>query len=155
VVLISLTAVDQFRSQGAPQEQLQSDEHDQWQRWAIRSLAYALRRQWEAEAELRGLRRPRPLRIQWSVTSQEVTDSLATVFDDRPPSVRNRPRLNGDERSIAEFFQRIPRKRLVIVGKPGSGKTILEILLTLDLLREDAETQPVPVILSISSWDSS
>jgi hypothetical protein len=50
----------------------------------------------------------------------------------------------------------MPTQRLVVLGEPGAGKSVLALLLTLALLaqRESTQsTQPVPVLLTASSWD--
>lgn len=45
------------------------------------------------------------------------------------------------------------KHRLVVVGEPGAGKTVLGLLLILGLLASRAEGGPVPVLLPVSSWD--
>jgi len=47
----------------------------------------------------------------------------------------------------------VPTGRLVVLGEPGSGKTILLVQLTLDLLDERTDDTPVPVLLSVTSWN--
>ncbi|MEU2718035.1 hypothetical protein [Streptomyces sp. NPDC007205] len=47
----------------------------------------------------------------------------------------------------------MPNGRLVILGEPGSGKSVLAILLTLGLLKDRAPGGPLPVLLPASSWD--
>jgi hypothetical protein len=42
---------------------------------------------------------------------------------------------------------------LVVLGEPGAGKTVLTILLTLGLLADRGPGDPVPVLLSLSSWN--
>ncbi|MGW7458120.1 XRE family transcriptional regulator [Streptomyces sp. NPDC054797] len=64
--------------------------------------------------------------------------------------------LGGDLRSMAEVFLKIPSGRLVILGRAGSGKSILTIRLVLDLLDlldTPAPHRRVPVVFSIGSWD--
>ncbi|WP_284749675.1 NACHT domain-containing protein [Amycolatopsis sp. RTGN1] len=55
--------------------------------------------------------------------------------------------------TLAREFERIPGRRLVVLGEPGSGKTFLSIMLTVGLLRRASTGIPVPVFLSMSSWD--
>lgn len=58
-----------------------------------------------------------------------------------------------DSRDIAEVFEESD-SRLLILGSPGSGKTILLLQLARQLLaRTDHEIDaPIPVVLNLSSW---
>ncbi|GLY51666.1 NACHT domain-containing protein [Lentzea sp. NBRC 102530] len=61
--------------------------------------------------------------------------------------------LSAAAGGLADDFSKIPSRRLVVIGEPGAGKTFLGILLTVGLLRRRADGDPVPVFLSLSSWD--
>ncbi|MFM9700255.1 NACHT domain-containing protein [Streptomyces europaeiscabiei] len=54
---------------------------------------------------------------------------------------------------LASAFRALPRRRLVALGPAGSGKTTFAVLLTLGLLRTREESDPVPVLLSLTSFD--
>jgi hypothetical protein len=101
-------------------------------------LAELVRRQWAYDAAIRLLRRPRPLKAEWSVTD----DAAAPASEPR-----------GDVLDVAPAFRRVPTGRLVVIGASGSGKTVLAVLLTLDLLAARRPEDPVPVLLPVSSWD--
>ncbi|MEU4251541.1 BTAD domain-containing putative transcriptional regulator [Amycolatopsis sp. NPDC026612] len=103
---------------------------------AVTQLAEAVTWQWRAEAELRSLHRPQPIMLRWSAAR-------------RP----GRPALRGDLDDIAETFAALPVRQLVVLGDPGSGKSVLALMLTLELLRTRAPGDPVPVLLSLASWD--
>ncbi|MFC9434462.1 NACHT domain-containing protein [Nocardia sp. NPDC057030] len=67
---------------------------------------------------------------------------------------------SGEFGSLAEvrrYFDRLRDSRLVIVGDPGSGKTVAALNLVLDLLDRRVgsrrDRMPVPVRLNASSWD--
>src|SRR2546423_650987 len=95
---------------------------------AASALGWAVLGQWETEASRRSLDGPRGLPIRWrGARDAGDLDELVTSFADRP-------------------------RRLVVVGEPGSGKTGLCVLLTLELLRQNEPPQ-IPVLLPISSWD--
>ena len=49
----------------------------------------------------------------------------------------------------------MPTGRLVVLGEPGSGKTMLMVRLVLDLLAARAAGGPVPVLAPVASWDPS
>ncbi|MEV6824024.1 BTAD domain-containing putative transcriptional regulator [Amycolatopsis sp. NPDC051102] len=103
---------------------------------AVAELAEAVTWQWRAEAELRSLHRPQPIALRWSA-------------DVRP----GRPALRGDLDDIAGTFAALPTPQLLVLGEPGSGKSVLALMLTLELLRVRTPGAPVPVLLSLASWD--
>ena len=109
--------------------------HHQFDR-AVTELAEAVTWQWRAEAELRSLHRPQPIVLRWSALA-------------RP----GRPARRGDLDDIAETFAALPERQLVVLGDPGSGKSVLALMLTLELLRTRDAGTPVPVLLSLASWD--
>ena len=45
--------------------------------------------------------------------------------------------------------------RLVILGEPGAGKSMLVLQLTLDLLDRRRPTDPVPLLLPVATWQPS
>ncbi|MFD0381699.1 NACHT domain-containing protein [Streptomyces stramineus] len=47
----------------------------------------------------------------------------------------------------------MPSGRLLILGEPGAGKTILAVRLVLDLLARRAPGGPVPVLVPLASWN--
>jgi hypothetical protein len=102
-------------------------------------LSTAVARQWTAEAEIRSLRRPTPVRVRWSITGRPVTDV--------------REALRGDIFDVAAKFHGLAVRQLVVLGEPGAGKTVLATLLTLGLLADRTPGDPTPVLLSLSSWN--
>ncbi len=73
------------------------------------------------------------------------------------------PSLSGNQHDIAQLYQNLLRwpggsGRLMVLGEPGTGKSVLLSFLTLDLLRKAEEERysecwQVPVFLSLSSCD--
>jgi GTPase SAR1 family protein len=61
--------------------------------------------------------------------------------------------LAGEGGELAEVLGRVPTGRLVVLGEPGAGKTVLMVRLVLDLLARRASGAPVPVLLQAASWD--
>ncbi|MGW3999553.1 NACHT domain-containing protein [Amycolatopsis sp. NPDC004772] len=59
----------------------------------------------------------------------------------------------GDLADIGEFFAGLPTGRLIILGDPGSGKTMMCIELALQLLKSGTPDAPLPIRLSLASWD--
>ncbi|GHH86009.1 hypothetical protein GCM10018793_56390 [Streptomyces sulfonofaciens] len=123
-------------------------------------LADTVSRQWQEEVSSRQLREPRVIPIAWSATRRPVSEPPEAVVgpvDARILRLSLDGRLDGDfdtsARRLAEGFHRIPSRRLVVLGEPGSGKTVLAAMLTLGLLEAREPRSPVPVLLSISTWD--
>jgi hypothetical protein len=52
-------------------------------------------------------------------------------------------------------LDRVPTGRLVVLGEPGAGKTMLMVRLVLDLLARRDPSGPVPFLASVASWDPS
>ncbi|WP_331769182.1 helix-turn-helix domain-containing protein (plasmid) [Embleya sp. NBC_00888] len=116
-------------------------------------LADVLQGRWRREVEQRGAHNPFPLPIRW----QPVPDDLADHWDNIrrvPPGGSASPLdLTGDLTEIADVYRRVPSGRLVVLGRAGSGKTILTLRFVLDYLATRTSTDPVPVIFSLGSWD--
>ncbi len=103
-------------------------------------LAAAVRRQWEAEAQVRRLADPYPLPVAWRGADPDLAEVTAG--------------LAGRDGEIgAVFAQRVPDRRLLVLGDPGSGKTLLLVRLVLALIEGRAEGDPVPVLFPLASWD--
>jgi tetratricopeptide (TPR) repeat protein len=89
----------------------------------------------------------RPAALRGAVVGEDGTDA-ADVGDWRQSP------LQGDVHRIARVWrEQVPRRRLVILGAPGAGKTVLALTLCRQLLARPEDGEPVPVLLPISSWD--
>ncbi|MCD7441908.1 NACHT domain-containing protein [Streptomyces lincolnensis] len=103
-------------------------------------LATAVRRQWEAEAQVRRLADPWPLPVAW----RGADPGLAEVTEG----------LSGRDGELGAIFAaRVPDRRLLVLGDPGSGKTLLLVRLVLALIEDRAGGDPVPVLFPLASWD--
>jgi predicted NACHT family NTPase len=116
-------------------------------------LATAVRAQWRAEAGLRGLHRPEPLRLAWRATTRPVTAPVHTITAGTVAGRVVRLRLHGHLDEVADRFLALPHRRLVVLGPAGAGKTVLALLLTLKLLERRQPKEPVPLLLGLSRWD--
>jgi NACHT domain-containing protein len=129
-------------------------------------LAVAVGAQWEAEAAIRRLNDPYPLPVSWTAADPSLTDSweslvtLATSGAGWPPPEPGRTwaagqgELAGEGGQLVNVLARVPTGRLVVLGEPGAGKTMLMVRLVLDLLARRTKGGPVPFLASIASWNS-
>ncbi|PSM44361.1 hypothetical protein C6Y14_04785 [Streptomyces dioscori] len=114
-------------------------------------LAEAVELQWAAEARLRRLQDPEPLNVRWSRVGPPLADRPDTVRRGLPlPEPRD-----GDRRldRIVGTFMEIPSRRLVVLGDPGAGKTVLAVRFVLGALADRQPGDPVPVLFPLAGWD--
>ncbi len=104
-------------------------------------LSRAVAAQCTADLAARGLLDTYSRTVRWASTSSLAAGAAAA----EPAS--------GTAAQIADAFLAAPRGRLVLLGEPGSGKTVLAQALMLDLLRGRTDTELVPVLLPAASWD--
>ncbi|ARX89421.1 hypothetical protein SMD44_08908 [Streptomyces alboflavus] len=114
------------------------------------ALAEAVRVQWSQEARLRRLQDPKPLNVRWTRADRLLTDDTRNIRRGRPVP-EPRP---GDNclASIATTFEDVPSRRMVVLGSPGSGKSVLAVCCTLDLLKKRTPGTAVPVIFPLAAW---
>ena len=86
---------------------------------AERRLARSLLRRWRAEVDAWHMTDPEPLRVRWT-PSRQVASAGEFV-----------PAGSGADTIAGTFLRLRPRRRLVVLGTAGSGKTTLSVLLTL------------------------
>uniref|UniRef100_UPI002AD44B71 NACHT domain-containing protein n=1 Tax=Frankia sp. Cr1 TaxID=3073931 RepID=UPI002AD44B71 len=123
-------------------------------------LADQVGRQWAAEARRQDLNRP-PLEVSW----QPADPSLSPPWSDlrrlaasgagwRQPaqSAAGPHELAGTGGELVGVLDRVPTGRLVVLGEPGSGKTMLLIRLVLDLLTRRTPGSPVPLLVPLASF---
>ncbi len=113
---------------------------------AAEALAAMVRRQWTEDAAAQGLLDPHPLAVRWRSGQTEAGDHVRMVG-------RTLSGRSDDIPAFAAAFRALPRRRLVLLGDPGAGKTALAILLVQELLREPEPEEPVPVLLDAAAWN--
>ncbi|GGS94582.1 hypothetical protein GCM10010270_78280 [Streptomyces violaceus] len=112
-------------------------------------LSDAVREQWSREAVFRQLFDPWPVAVVWTpVGGAEAELADHTELTGIRPGVR----FSGAQ-ELAEFWAGSARRRTVLVGDAGSGKTSCAVLFTLALLdmRQSPEV-PIPVVLTASTF---
>lgn len=128
-------------------------------------LAVAVHGQWLEEAAVRRLNDPYPLPVRWVASAQSFVDQWSTLTTlassgagwPEPTGMwaSGPDQLSGEGSQLADVLARVPTGRLVVLGGPGAGKTILMMRLVLDLLARRDSGGQVPVLLSAGSWDPS
>ncbi|MFH8614816.1 NACHT domain-containing protein [Streptomyces sp. NPDC017979] len=128
-------------------------------------LAVAVRNQWEAEAQVRRLYDPYPMSVSWAPADPDLTEdwprlrAIATSWPGGPPCdphewAAGPGDLAGTDMEIVDvLMRRIPTRRLVILGAPGSGKTMLMVRLLLAVVEQRVPGDAVPVLLPLASWN--
>ncbi|GAB3901759.1 hypothetical protein GCM10029964_091040 [Kibdelosporangium lantanae] len=115
------------------------------------AVALAAADRWTEEAALRGLL-TQPIPVPWRVTDRDSRQ-------DRPGAIATDSLLLLDydgadlSRLAHDFRHRLTHRRLVLLGAAGTGKTSLAVLLLLKLLATRGPHDPVPVLLTATSWD--
>ena len=128
-------------------------------------LAVVVRRQWEVEASVRGLHDPRAIKVMWTAAPEHLVEEWAlltqtaeeqragTTSDPAGWAVEPAELVGSGGQIIPVFRDLVPTRRLVVLGAPGSGKTMLLVRLLLGLAESRAPGASVPVLFTLSSWD--
>jgi hypothetical protein len=118
---------------------------------AARGLAATLREQWRDEERLRRLQDPHPLPVGWVNADAGLMDTWDHVRRGDDGDDSGAPlELAGTLEGIVETFERIPSRRLVVLGPAGAGKTVLAWRFASRRLERDPGR--IPVILPLASW---
>ncbi|MER6159438.1 NACHT domain-containing protein [Streptomyces sp. NPDC001868] len=118
---------------------------------AADALAGAVRAQWSEEARLRRLQDPEPLNTRWRTADRLLRDDPRNIHRGGPEPTPQDGRYTLSR--VTRAFASVPSRRLVVLGAPGSGKSVLATCFTLDLLNEREPGTAVPVVFPLTTWD--
>ncbi|MEU6141576.1 NACHT domain-containing protein [Streptomyces sp. NPDC047081] len=122
---------------------------------AEHELAARVHRWIRREVQARALENPSPIRVTLSTTRRRVqarADVLLPSVSGQSEGSEARLELKGDVTRIAELVRGLRRRQLVVLGEPGTGKSVAALLLTWQWLESRRPDEPVPVLLPLSSW---
>ena len=127
-------------------------------------LAIAVGKQWRDEARMRRLDDPQPLPVAWRPADLDLVEPWAALrvtasgWPGGPPTnpaswAASPAELAGADNDLADRLARSPTGRLIVLGEPGAGKTMLLIRLVLELLARRRPGDPVPVLVPLAGWN--
>ncbi|GGT10211.1 NACHT domain-containing protein [Streptomyces chromofuscus] len=130
-----------------PGEPGTADPPEARRRQAADALADAVRAQWSAEARRRRLHDPAPLDLQWVRVGPPLAGQALGVPVPAP--------REEDQRlaRVVETFQAVRSGRLVVLGEPGAGKSVVAVRFVLGALEARQAGDPVPVLFPLAGWD--
>ncbi|GIE34518.1 hypothetical protein Ait01nite_075630 [Actinoplanes italicus] len=121
----------------------------------IAGLLAPIENGWAREAVRREVTRPAPVLVRWSSTGRPAADRQAVLGDPSAGGWREFP-LSGTtdalNTEIVAAFRQLPRRQLVVLGGPGAGKSVFALLLTLGLIRDRIDGEPLPLLVPVNGW---
>ncbi|NBE94496.1 MULTISPECIES: NACHT domain-containing protein [unclassified Nonomuraea] len=142
VAVLSALVVERFGRVLAPSPGSVAD--------TMKVLAELVQERWSDEVVTRSLGDP-PIPVSWHMTRRSKLMDHPHLIADREQAVAGR---SDDIKALAAAFRSLRRRRLVITGGRGTGKTTLAIQLMLELIRTRTDDEPVPVLLPVADWDT-
>lgn len=125
-------------------------------------LALAVRVNVEADVPM--LNDPYPIPVGWGPAPIDLVQPWDTILRlaregagwtpvDELSWLTGSDEIRGSRNELADKLQRIPTRRLVVLGEGGSGKSVLVTRLILNMLASRGPGTAVPVRFTAASWD--
>lgn len=121
---------------------------------AAEQLAHAVSAQWVRELELRRAYDPQPLQVHWHVVDSDLADHRDNIERRADSTRRELGDLSGSFAAVEDVYRMVPSERLLVLGGPGSGKTVLAIHFVLSVLQaRGSAADRVPVLFNLGGWN--
>jgi hypothetical protein len=129
---------------------------------AIASLAKRTYDQWNVEGTRRKLFEPYVMPLSWITADPELMADWKSIVligraNQKSPGNERHwatgpSELAGSGANLAAVLDKVPTRRLVILGEPGAGKTSLLVQLINTMLKPPWTGERVPVLFPMSDW---
>lgn len=116
-------------------------------------LARSVENRSRDEDDRTGVRQPTALSVSWRTADGTITDHWSNIRRAKDRKNVDTLDLDGSGDEIADVYRRIESGRLVVLGRAGSGKTVLGLRFVQAMLETRASGGPVPLIFSFGSWN--
>jgi NACHT domain len=116
-------------------------------------LAAMVERDLRLEEEHQRVHDPYPIPVCWRTTDDSLLDDWANIRRAPAGTSLGPLALGGRLDQIVSVYRRVPSGRLVVLGEPGSGKTVLATQFVRDSLTSRTNNEHVPVIFRLSLWN--
>ncbi len=117
-------------------------------------LAAALQSDWRNELAMRQVSSDAAgLRVQWDTADAGMVDGRTQITTD-VESARPQPHLGRTLDDLVAFYRGIGSGRMLMLGAAGAGKSVMVTQFAMTLCAARAPDQPVPVVISASSWST-
>ncbi|MFI7608176.1 NACHT domain-containing protein [Micromonospora sp. NPDC049366] len=119
-------------------------------RAAADELAELIRRDPTDEALLRAVDEPYPLPVRWHTAPDRLLPSWRAIGRSSEATPID---LSGRDGALWSCYRSVPSGRLLLLGPPGSGKSVIALRMARQLPVHREPDEPIPVLLPADSWD--
>ncbi|MFE9202367.1 NACHT domain-containing protein [Micromonospora sp. NPDC007230] len=119
-------------------------------RAAADELAELIRREPTEQILLRAVDEPYPLPVAWHNAPERLMPSWRSIGRSADAGPVD---LTGRDGTLWECYRSVPSGRLLVLGPPGSGKSIIALRLVREFAARRDPEAPIPVLLPVDSWD--
>lgn len=122
---------------------------------AAEVLAHSVQERWTREEEQRRIHDPRPLPVRWHAAADGLFGLEPDLAEESQDAGLSGPwsAARGDLSDITEAYRSLVSGRLAVLGRAGSGKTVVALRFVLDYLSTRTTEEPVPMVFSLGAWD--